>query len=87
MPLLYEDYASKVEPRSRLEQKLDKMNRGTDKHLTKIAGELTDVNQLTAELGLKSQVLRDLEQQYKEAQRQRLDVGSLGAAFYSRSCS
>ena len=73
MPLLYEDYASKVEPRSRLEQQLDKMNDGVDKHLTKIAGELTNMDQLTAELGLKSHVLKDLEKKYQDGSRQRLD--------------
>ena len=72
MPLKYEDYASKVDPRSKLDQKLDEMNGGVDKHLTKIARELVQLDELTAELGLKNQVLRDLEKKHPDGSRQRL---------------
>ena len=66
MPLVYEDYASRVQRGSELEHELDKMNGGVDKHLTKIAKYLTNLDELTAELGLRNEVLRDLERDYKQ---------------------
>ncbi len=57
----YEDYASRVNPRSLLDQQLDEMNGGVEKHLTNIAVELVDMNTLTPALGLKPNRLRDIQ--------------------------
>ncbi len=69
MPLVYEDYAGRVESRSKLDHQL---NPGVDKHLTEIARELVNLDTLTAKLGLKSHVLTDLEKRHLEGARQRL---------------
>ena len=75
MPLLYEDYAGRVKPTNKLDQQIDQMNPGVDKHLTKIARELVHLDELTAELGLKNQILRDLEKKHSgDRPRQRLVV-------------
>ena len=80
MPLLYEDYAGRVKP-SKLDQQLDQMNPGVDKHLTKIARELVHLDELTAELGVKNQTLRDLEKKHPgDRPRQRL-VESRSAGY------
>ena len=64
MPLKYEEYASKVTPRSKLDQQLDSMNDGVDVHLTKIAEDLLNLDQLTAALRLKQIYLQDIQDRF-----------------------
>ncbi len=72
MPLVYEDYAGKVNSSSLLDLQVDEMNYGVDRHLTKIARDLDNLDELTAQLGLKNQVLKDLEKSHPDCSRQRL---------------
>ncbi len=71
MPLVYKDYADRVETSSRLELQIDEMNHGVDNHLTRIARDLVNLDELTAQLGLKNQILKDLEKKHLEVVRQR----------------
>ncbi len=57
----YEDYAGRINPRSKLKQMLDEVNRGTEVHLRKIAEELINLDQLTAELSLSHIMLLDIQ--------------------------
>lgn len=63
MAATYEDFASKVEPRSKLAQEVDRMHHGVDKHLVKIARTLSNLEELTDALGLKARHLRDIQAQ------------------------
>ena len=57
----YECNASKVNPRSLLDQELDAMHHGVEKHLSEISKKLDDdLDALVLELGHGSQFLRDV---------------------------
>ena len=64
MPLEYEEYASQVKPRGKLDQQLDSMNGGVDVHLIRIAEELRNMDQLTAALRLKQRYLQDIQDRF-----------------------
>ena len=53
MPLHFHDYASKVVPMDKLHQVLDEMNGGVEFHLTEIARDLGNLEDLTFTLGIK----------------------------------
>ena len=65
MPMKFEDYASRVQPRSRLEWELD--SGGINKHITEIGMDMTNLDELTAELEIEHKYLRDIREQYKGA--------------------
>ena len=60
MPLRYEDYAARV-PAGKLEQELDAMHGGVEKHLTAIARVLLDLEYIAPELDLHPSDLQDLD--------------------------
>lgn len=60
----YEDYASQVNPQSKLDQVLDASNKGVEKHLIKIARDLDKLELLTTELGLRTRNLKDIQRNY-----------------------
>ena len=74
MPLGYEDYASLVEPQSKLDKVLDGMHNGVEKHLIEIARDLDNLYDLAIELGLKARDLKDIKGNYPlDIRRQRYD--------------
>lgn len=70
MPLVYEDYASKVIPREKLQLLLDAD--GVEKHLIEIAKDLDDLDELTSALELKHRELQDIQKDFPaSSKRQR----------------
>ena len=67
MPLAYEDYASRVTPRSKLEWQVD--GGGVHQHITAIGMDLRNLDALTAALELKHRYLEDIQDQYHGAQQ------------------
>ena len=70
MPLEYKNYADRVNQK-RLNQQIDACNGGVSNHLITIAKDLSKLDELAAELGVKHAALRDIENQYLEVQRRR----------------
>ena len=60
MPLRYEDYATQV-PAEKLEQELDIMHKGVEKHLVAIAKVFQNLDEVAVELNLQSSEVRDME--------------------------
>ena len=61
VPSLYEDYTRRVEPRSKLDQAIDQIYHGVEKHLPEIAMELEHLDELVPALGCRQRVLREIQ--------------------------
>lgn len=61
MPLVYEDYSCQVSA-AKLEQEVDAMNGGAEKHLVAIAKELMDWEQVAPELYVLPKDVRDIKE-------------------------
>ena len=65
MPLRYEDYARQVSSPEMLEQELDAMHGGEERHLVAISKELDNTEIIAAHLGLRHREVKDVEVMYR----------------------
>ncbi len=63
MPLKYEFYAKQV-PAGKLDQEVDAMNDGAERHLVAIAKELMDMEVVAPQLNILPKDVRDIEEKY-----------------------